>query len=86
MTCETVLLPNGGRAIVCGSSQRAKRCVGCGQRASRECDWKVKSHRSGTCDLPICANCAVAPAPEKDLCPAHAEAFKVWQAERERSR
>lgn len=86
MTCQTVILPDGGRAIVCGPRGRAKRCCSCNQPATRECDWKVEAHRSGTCDLPICANCAVSPAEEKDLCPAHATAFEAWKSARESAR
>ena len=73
MGCETVQLANGARAIVC-SSGRAKRCA-CGKRAGLLCDWKVKTRRSGTCDTPVCSSCSHKPAPGKDLCPAHREAW-----------
>lgn len=77
MTCERVTLPGGGVAIVCGTRSR-KRCE-CGQRATLECDWKVPTRKSGTCDAPICARCTTSPAPEKDLCPAHAAEFERWK-------
>lgn len=80
MICETVTLPDGGRAIVCMSGQR-KRCA-CGRPATLACDWKVPTRRSGTCDAPICERCTTVPAPDKDLCPKHAEAFEAWKAER----
>lgn len=80
MACEWVELPGGGTAIVCGGG-RGKKCK-CGRRATLECDWKVPKRRSGTCDAPICARCATSPAPGKDLCVEHAEAFKVWLANR----
>ncbi|MBY0394559.1 MAG: hypothetical protein K2Q27_14990 [Novosphingobium sp.] len=80
MTCERVILPGGGAAIVCTTSKR-KRCA-CGKRATLECDWKVPSRRSGTCDAPICASCTTSPAPEKDLCPAHAAAYEQWKEQR----
>lgn len=71
MTCETVSLPGGGRAIVCGPRRRRRKCA-CGKPAGKLCDWKVKSRRSGTCDTPICSSCSHVPAPGKDLCPQHA--------------
>jgi hypothetical protein len=77
MTCEHVTLPNGARAIIC-SSRRRRRCA-CGRPATLLCDWKVPARRSGTCDRPICADCATSPVPDKDLCPAHATAFAEWK-------
>lgn len=76
MTCETVTLPGGARAIVCGPKRA--RCA-CGKRADRLCDWKVKARRSGTCDTPVCSSCSHAPAPGKDLCPAHRDAWLARQ-------
>lgn len=77
MTCETVKVP-GGVAIVCGTRQRCK----CGRKATLLCDWKVPTRKSGTCDAPTCARCATSPAPDKDLCRKHAEAFAAWKAKR----
>jgi len=82
MTCDRVTLPGGFTAIVC-SSRKPQRCVACGRRAPLLCDWKVPGKKSGTCDAPICEHCTTSPAPDKDLCPKHAEAFKAWKAERE---
>lgn len=79
MACEHVPVPGGGVAIVCGV--RRRKCP-CGRRATRECDWKVPSRKSGTCDKPLCDRCTSSPAPDKDLCPAHAEAFEEWKAKR----
>jgi len=85
MACERVSLPDGGHAIVCGTrSTRKDRCA-CGRVATRLCDWKVPERRSGTCDAPICASCATSPAPEKDICPAHAPALRAWQDNRRAS-
>lgn len=81
MTCERVNI-GGVTAIVCGPRRRRPRC-GCGRPASLECDWKVPSRKSGTCDAPICERCAVSPAPEKDLCAVHALEFEAWQARRQ---
>ncbi len=78
MTCDRVTMSGGVTAIVCGPTKRCK----CGRRATLECDWKVPKRKSGTCDKPICAKCAISPAPGKDLCPTHAEAFKAWKAGR----
>jgi hypothetical protein len=68
MACEHFAHP-GGVGIVCGV--RRRKCP-CGRRATLECDWKVPSRKSGTCDAPICDRCTTVPAPEKDLCVKHA--------------
>jgi len=78
MACQTVSLPGGGKAIVCGTTPKCK----CGRRAPLLCDWKVPEKKSGTCDKPICARCATSPAPDKDICPDHAAALAAWQNER----
>lgn len=80
MTCERVSLAGGGVAIVCGTFKR-KRCA-CGGAATLECDWKVPSRKSGTCDAPICASCTTSPAPGKDLCLTHAADYERWQESR----
>ncbi|SEI69487.1 hypothetical protein SAMN05518849_101585 [Sphingobium sp. AP50] len=80
MPCQHVRLPTGGTAIVCSSGRRPQ-CA-CGQPAPLLCDWKVPARRSGTCDAPICRACAISPAPDKDLCPAHAQDFETWKAAR----
>ena len=43
----------------------------CGEPAFALCDWKDLSHRSGTCDTPICAEHAKEVLPGKYLCPRH---------------
>lgn len=80
MACHHVPLEGGGHAIICTSGRR-KRCA-CGRPATLECDWKVPKRKSGTCDAPICAHCTTSPAPDKDLCPKHAEEWARWKAER----
>lgn len=77
MTCHHVKLADGTAAIVCTSGKR-KRCA-CGKPATLLCDWKVGHRRTGTCDVPICESCSSKPAPDKDLCPVHAEAWLKWQ-------
>jgi hypothetical protein len=81
MKCQFVNLPGGGVMIACGARRRDKRCK-CGRIASLLCDWKVKRKKSGTCDKPICEQCSMSPAPDKDLCLDHAEKFKRWKTER----
>lgn len=73
MHCRSIKVA-GVSAIVCGSGP--KRCK-CGRRSTRLCDWKTPARQSGTCDRPLCDRCAVSPAPEKDLCPAHADEWKA---------
>lgn len=72
MTCHRVQLPGGAAAIVCGPTKRCK----CGHRATLECDWKVPTKKSGTCDAGLCPRCTHVPAPNKDLCPKHAAEWK----------
>lgn len=69
---------DGARGFLCTSAKR-KRCVGCGRTATLECDWKVPTRKSGTCDAPLCATCSHKPAPGKDLCPPHRD---QWLARR----
>jgi hypothetical protein len=78
----TVVNVNGIRAIVCGRDRR-KRCKACGQMgAEYQCDWKVPHRRSGTCDAWLCVRCRTQPAPDKDLCPDHATAWRAWKQSR----
>lgn len=81
MNCTPIKLPNGMNVIVCGRKPRRPRCSNCGAKgAERECDWKLSE--SKTCDKPLCLTCRFSPAPEKDLCPTHADAFKQWKTAR----
>lgn len=70
MRC-TPMVVDGTPAIVCGRAP-TKRCA-CGNEAGMLCDWKVGKNR--TCDVPLCDGCTTSPAPGKDLCPGHAEAW-----------
>lgn len=82
MTCEFVPMPGGGTAIVCGPRRKHDKC-GCGRRATLLCDWKMETvHSSGTCSKPICTRCTTSPAPDKDLCPAHAAEYAKWKQAR----
>lgn len=82
MTCTPIDIPGVGRGFICGPRSKRKRCSGCGRPADLECDWKVPGRKTGTCDAPICSKCTTSPAPEKDLCPEHAQAWAEWKARR----
>ena len=79
MSCTVVRLPEVSPSSAIDRS--ASRCA-CGAVADLRCDWKVPGKKSGTCDRWICERCTTAPAPVKDLCPEHAEAWRAWQARR----
>ena len=83
MTCETVKLPSGGAAIVCGRGRRM-RCFACHLAAGFQCDWKLSP--TERCDRFICPEHAQQVAPEKHLCPEHQQAYKAWLAAREARR
>lgn len=65
--------------IVCTKSRRVRcRVPGCSKWSTKLCDWKLHKVEAGkraftgkTCDMPLCADHAKSPAPDKDLCPAH---------------
>lgn len=77
MTCETVELPDGTRAIVCGGRKRHRqRCSSCGLKCDYLCDWKVGGGK--TCDVPICGIHALEVAANKHLCPDHQRAYREW--------
>lgn len=67
---------DGMTGFLCTSRAPRRRCA-CGAWATQECDWKVPSRKSGTCDKPICKACSHVPAPDKDLCPMHASEWKA---------
>lgn len=79
MKCSRVDLA-GIPAIVCGRT-RVPHCVTCRVPAERLCDWKVGNGR--TCDKGICLEHTMSPAPDKDLCPTHAEMWRKHLAQRE---
>lgn len=86
MPCRhfTVRGPDGqpmANAIICGPKPRRRRCSACGELgATRECDWKVG--RDKTCDALLCERCTTQPRKDKDLCPAHAQAWRDWEQRR----
>lgn len=80
MPCDLLPLPGGGRAIVCTTGRRTLPRCACGRVAPLLCDWKLEDGQ--TCDAALCARCSTTPAPDKDLCPRHADAFENWKAGR----
>lgn len=80
MVCERITLPNGARGFVCGPRRRTKKCAcGSGLPATQLCDWKTPDGPKPTCDAPLCRRCTSVPAPDKDLCPTHAEEWRARQ-------
>jgi hypothetical protein len=74
MTCETVRLPGGGRAIVCNRGRRRRypemqrdRVPGDGGAAMR----LLRLLTGQTCDRYLCRQHAVARGPGVDWCPDH---------------
>ncbi|MBI2313551.1 MAG: hypothetical protein HYU77_13710 [Betaproteobacteria bacterium] len=72
MPCSHVTV-NGVAAIICGP-KRIETCVQRGEMASLLCDYPVV--RGVTCDVPLCARCAVEIGPNLHLCPGHAERYR----------
>lgn len=72
MPCTTHILASGQRAIVCTGRRGRKRCSACKTGwASLECDFPTPARKSGTCDKPLCAECAVRKGENLDFCPHH---------------
>lgn len=60
-----------------------KFCVTCGREAVALCDWKVKEHKTGTCDNPCCAHHAMSvDGGRKRICPEHQKSYDGWKARR----
>ena len=79
MTCETVTMPGGQVAIVCGRPRKPKRCS-CGGLTVALCDFPIdepvirdgmQQRRKRTCDKPLCTRCAVSVGKNVDYCPDH---------------
>jgi hypothetical protein len=70
--CDVIMRDGVTVTFICGS-RHSKPCKSCGRPADRECDFPFTGAKVGqTCDAPICAQCATRPAPDTDLCAAHA--------------
>lgn len=76
--CLHMKFADGSTAIICGTRQRQQYCA-CGRVSAFLCDWKVPGKKSGTCDRPMCKSHAANVAPDRDLCPEHAQAFEAWK-------
>jgi hypothetical protein len=74
MVCETVRLPGGGSAIVCGRHRRRPKCSapGCSAPSEFQCDAPAPRRKSGTCDRHLCASHRTTPQDGVDFCPEHA--------------
>lgn len=80
MPCEHVTLKDGTRAIVCTGRRGRRRCSACRNAwASLECDFPTPSRKTGTCDKPLCSDCAVSVGPNLDHCPTHLKAEPAAQ-------
>jgi len=72
MVCETVRLPGGGAAIVCGPRRRRPRCSapGCTAPSEFQCDAAVGRR---TCDRHLCRRHHTPGGVGIDFCPDHAD-------------
>lgn len=74
--CESLSIPGGGVAIICGGHRgRRAKCVHCGQPSTALCDGPVATG-PGTCDRPLCRRCAIHVPPNADFCHTHRAAAK----------
>jgi hypothetical protein len=74
MTCSIHNLPDGTRAIVCGSHSYVKkneRCRWCSAPGTQLCDWPTGE--TSTCDARMCKGHAKHIEHDKDYCPDHAK-------------
>jgi|GEM_PF-3887033 len=63
--------------IFCSRGANRRRCKECGARASKLCDYPLSGkHEGKTCDVLLCARCAVSVRRNRDYCPAHARALE----------
>jgi hypothetical protein len=68
--CQTVRLPDGTVAIVCGGHARTRqRCALCGKRSTLQCDYPLGDGRR--CDRYLCRGCAVPVGRDRDYCRDH---------------
>ena len=79
MACETIHLPGGVAAIVCGPRRRRPRCsvLGCTRPGVYQCDAPSDGHGKKTCDAYLCGEHRVPQANNLDYCPKHASGGAV---------
>lgn len=72
----TALVPAecGGMTSFLPQTPFRRECCGCGQLATRLCDYRVRGGLP--CDLLICDKCGNTPGPHDDYCPHH---DRVWK-------
>ena len=69
------------RMVTSGLRVFRKFCA-CGRQSEFLCDWKVREHKTGTCDNPICSVHAKQVGPGKYLCPEHQRLYDNWKSKR----
>lgn len=83
--CDFFGGPGGTRVVACRPAAKRKRCSVCGGLgASKLCDFPVEdgtSPATGTCDKPLCVECAVHREPDSDYCPGHSKKPMVVKAD-----
>lgn len=85
---KTIDMGNGSWMHVCYTAPPPKPCYICGRPSIALCDWPDLSHKSGTCDRPLCAQHRVKPVPtfgkpetaDIDYCLEHGA---IYQKERD---
>jgi len=78
MACHYLYKHGQFLGVVCEGREKRQFCA-CGRVSDLLCDWKVKTKKSGTCDAPICRQCALEVGPDKHLCKAHQKAYAEWK-------
>ncbi|HEY1283009.1 MAG TPA: hypothetical protein VGE96_00890 [Steroidobacteraceae bacterium] len=74
MSCRSVTLPNGVRAIVCTRARRsAHRCEWCAAESRYQCDAIKAGTTSKICNAYLCEQHATHFGANRDLCSRHAE-------------
>lgn len=70
MTCRTIHLGDGSKAILCDRSRRTKKCRSCGGYGEEKlCDFDVGGGK--TCDAKCCSLCAAHVGRDRDYCSKH---------------
>lgn len=70
MTCRTIHLGDGSKAILCDRSRRTKKCRACGGYGEEKlCDFDVGGGK--TCDAKCCSLCAAHVGRDRDYCSKH---------------
>ncbi len=80
MPCIPFQTKDGATGIICTGRRGRRRCSTCKNAwTSLECDYPMPDHKSGTCDKPLCARCAVSIGPNVDHCPHHPKELPAHQ-------